>query len=375
MIHGTMTGARRLILLGATGTVGRQALAILDEAASPLEVVALAAHHDADGLAALGPPEAARFLTGEPDQREALFELLRRGDYEICLNGVVGAAGLAYSEAVLAAGRDLALANKESLVLAGQLLLDLAAAHGGQLFPVDSEHAAIQQCLHGRDPATVRRLYLTASGGALRDLPLEELAGVTPEQALAHPNWDMGPRITVDSATMMNKAFELLEARWLFGVPAERMEVLLHRQSVIHSMVEFHDGQMLAQLGPPDMRFPLHAALHAPEGAPAPLQGFDPLLFRRLELEPPDPTRYPALDLARRAAAMGGDAGAVLNAADEEAVAAFLEGRLGFQDITPLCAAVLEDCGGAPLPDLAAVDAADRRARAAFHDLLALHRP
>jgi len=369
-----MTAPRRLIVLGATGTVGRQALAILDEAASPLEVLALSAHRRREELAALGPATAKRFLTGLPGEREELLTLLQEGDYELCLNGVVGAAGLAYSEAVLAAGRDLALANKESLVLAGQLLLDLASTHGAHIFPVDSEHAAIQQCLHGRDPATIRRLYLTASGGALRDVPLAELAQVTPAQALAHPNWDMGPRITIDSATMMNKAFEILEARWLFGVEPDQIEVLLHRQSVIHSMVEFHDGQLLAQLGPPDMRFPLHAALHAPQGAPSPLQGFDPQLFGKLELEAPDEQRFPALALAREAARLGGDAGAVLNAADEEAVAAFLDGKLSFPEITTLCAEVLRRVGGQPLPDLAAVDDADRRARAAFHDLLALSR-
>ncbi len=370
-----MTAPRRLIVLGATGTVGRQALAILDEADSPLQVQVLAAHSQSEELAALGPADAQRFLTSDVEQREQLLELLRQGDYEICLNGVVGAAGLAYSEAVLAAGCDLALANKESLVLAGQFLLDLAKANGAHLYPVDSEHSALQQCLHGRQQSDIRRLYLTASGGALRDTPLEQLAEVTPEQALAHPNWDMGPRITIDSATMMNKAFEMLEAQWLFGVLATEITVLIHRQSVIHSMVEFHDGQLLAQLGPPDMRFPLHAALHAPQCMPSPLQGFDPLLFRHLELDVPDEQRYPALELARVASRLGGDAGAVLNAADEEAVAAFLNGQLGFLEITSLCAEVLSRCGGNTLPNLAAVDAADARAREAFHDLLALQRP
>lgn len=336
---------RRLVILGATGTVGRQALQILQQAGSPLQVVGLTAHDDGEGLSALhaAAPGARAYLTGRPEERDALLERLATGDYEVCLNAVVGAAGLPYSLAVLAAGRQLALANKESLVMAGGLLAATAARTGGVIVPVDSEHSAIHQCLRGVAREDVRRIYLTASGGALRDLPMAEFATVGREQVLDHPNWDMGPRITVDSATMMNKAFEVLEAHHLFGVPAVRVEVLLHRQSVVHSMVELVDGSMLAQLGPPDMALPIHYALHYPERVPTPLAGFEPQLFRRLSFEEPEPERYPALALGWRAAEMGPAAGAALNAADEIAVEAFLDGRIPFPEIAEVCARTLDE--------------------------------
>ncbi len=358
---------RRLAILGATGTIGRRTLDLLAEADSPLVVVALSAHSRAEELHGLAAvlPGCASYLTGVPSQAEDLLSFLAAGEgYDLCLNGVVGAAGLPYSEAVLRAGRDLALANKESLVLAGELLTTIATTTGAALLPVDSEHSAIQQCLHGRTAAEVRHLYLTASGGALRDRPVEELSTVTPEEALAHPNWSMGPRITVDSATMMNKAFEILEAQCLFGIPARDIRVLIHRQSVVHSMVEFVDGSMLAQLGPPDMAFPIHYALHGPFRERSPLRGFDAKLFSNLSFEEPDPSRYPALSLGFRAADLGGAAGAVLNAADEVAVEAFLSGRLSYSDIVPLCAAALDALGNLPAHDLPAVYSADQRARA-----------
>lgn len=357
-----MSATRRLVILGATGTVGVQTLRILEQADSPLEVVALSAHGRSDELISLAEPlsGARTYLTSDAEQHAALLAFLRAGDYEVCLNAVVGAAGLPYSEAVLAAGCDLALANKESLVLAGELLTRLARTTGAEILPVDSEHAAIHQCLLGADPTAIRRLYLTASGGALRDLPIDQMAEVTPERALDHPNWDMGPRITVDSATMMNKALEVIEACHLFHVPAEQVSVLVHRQSVIHSMVEFVDGSMLAQMGPPDMAFPILYALHYPERRPAPLQGFDPQLFSSLTLVEPDPERYPALALGFDAVRRGGVAGAVLNAADEVAVAAFLEGDLRFLEITELCASVLrsipDDMPADTMDDILAAD-------------------
>lgn len=369
---------RRLIVLGATGTVGRQALAVLARAASPVEVVGLSAHADGAGLAELARelPGCSLFLTSAPEQKARLLAFLRAGEgYDLCLNAVVGAAGLAYSEAVLAAGRDLALANKESLVLAGALLAELAERTGGRLIPVDSEHCAIQQCLHGASRPEVRRLFLTASGGALRDLPLAELAEVRPEQALAHPNWDMGPRITIDSATMMNKALEVLEAQVLFGVAASSIEVLIHRQSVVHSFVEFVDGSVLAQMGPPDMAFPIHWALHAPGRQPAPLRGFDPALFAELTFSAPDPERYPSLALGYRAAEAGGAAGAVLNAADEVAVEAFLAGGLAFPAIAEICAEVLDRLSGLPASSLDEIRAADRAARDLAGSLVAARTP
>ncbi|HEX9795010.1 MAG TPA: 1-deoxy-D-xylulose-5-phosphate reductoisomerase [Planctomycetota bacterium] len=367
---------RRLVVLGATGTVGVQTLEILRRADSPLRVTALSAHTRERELAALAAAQAAprTFLTSDAGQNQALLEFLAAGDYEVCMQGMVGAAGLPYSEAVLRAGKSLALANKESLVLAGEHLLRLARRTGGRIVPVDSEHSAIHQCLDGREPGDVRRLFLTASGGALRDRPLDELAEVTPEQALAHPNWDMGPRITVDSATMMNKAFEILEAAHLFGVAADKVRILLHRQSVVHSMVEFIDGSILGQLGPPDMAFPIHYALHWPERVPAPLQGFDPALFAELTFEEPSLERFPALSLGWRAAELGGAAGAVLNAADEVAVKAFLAGRLGFREIHSLCAETLEALGGLPADSLDAVFDADRGAREHASGLLAAMR-
>jgi 1-deoxy-D-xylulose-5-phosphate reductoisomerase len=357
---------RRLILLGATGTVGRQTLALLARTETPVEVVAVAAHSRGAELAELAAdlPGCAVHLSSVPEQRASLLAFLADGEgYDVCLNAVVGAAGLPYSEAVLRSGRDLALANKESLVLAGELLAELAAASGSRILPVDSEHSAIQQCIGDRPRREIRRLYLTASGGALRDLPLEQLGGVTPEQALAHPNWDMGPRITVDSATMMNKALEVIEAQHLFGVPSSSIEVLVHRQSVVHSMVEFVDGSVLAQMGPPDMAFPIHYALHGPGRHPSPLQGFDPALYAELSFVAPEAERYPALRLGYLAAEIGGAAGAVLNAADEVAVEAFLAGRAGFADLAPLCAEVLDALRHLPATSLEEVHEADRLAR------------
>lgn len=356
---------RRLVILGATGTVGIQAQEILQRAQSPLQVVALSAHSKEGELARLAAndSEIRTFLTSRPEEAAALLDFLENGHYDLCLQAMVGAAGLPFSEAVLRGGKDLALANKESLVMAGGLLTQLAQTTGSAIVPVDSEHCAIHQCLAGRPHDPIRKLYLTASGGALRDLPREVLPKVTPDQALAHPNWDMGPRITVDSATMMNKALEILEAQHLFQVPAREIGVILHRQSVIHSMVEFADGSVLAQLGPPDMAFPIHYALHYPQRFPAPLTGFQPQLFANLSMETPDLERFPALELGWRAAEMGDPAGAVLNAADEIAVAGFLDGQLRFDEITTLCAETLNTMPDLPARTLKDVYAADQWAR------------
>lgn len=365
-----MSSPRRLVILGATGTVGIQALNILEESCSPLQVVAMSCHRQAEKLQDLGPSSALRFQTGIPEEHAALLVFLEQGDYDVCLHAMVGAAGLPFSEAVLKSGRSLALANKESLVMAGDLLMPLARKTGAEIIPVDSEHCAIFQCLVGAKHDDVRNLWLTASGGALRDFPIDDLAKVTPAQALDHPNWDMGPRITVDSATMMNKAFEIIEARFLFNIAAPEIKVLVHRQSVVHSMVEFLDGSMLAQLGPPDMSLPIHYAIHYPERLTSPLQGFDPKLFANLSFEEPDLARYPSLELGWMAAELGGNAGAVLNAADEVAVAAFLAGEIAYLRIAELCRVALETMGGDPIPNLSAVYAADQRARNFVADLL-----
>ena len=357
------THTRRLVILGATGTVGVQALKLL-QSSSDLEVVALSGHSREEELTALAAPHGcATYLTAHPDQQQALIDRLEQGDYDICLNAVVGAAGLPYSAAVLRAGKDLALANKESMVLAGELLSELSRQSGGLILPVDSEHSAIHQCLRGEKITEVRNLYLTASGGALRDLPLDAFAAVTVEQALAHPNWNMGKRITIDSATMMNKSLEIIEACHLFDLPPQQVKVLIHRQSVVHSMVEFVDGSMLSQLGPPDMTYPIHYALHYPKRPASQLPGYEPQLFAQLTFEEPDLERFPALTLGWRAAEMGGAAGAVVNAADEVAVDAFLNGEIGFLDLNRLCSDALDQMPDLPANSLEQILAADQWAR------------
>ncbi len=354
---------RRLVILGATGTVGVQALELL-QTSSGLDVVALSAHSRGAELEALASPFGCdSYLTADEDRRLALLDRLRTGDYDICLNAVVGAAGLPYSAAVLEAGCDLALANKESMVLAGGILTELSRQQGGAILPVDSEHSAIHQCLRGAHTRQVRNLYLTASGGALRDLAADDFANVTPQQALAHPNWNMGKRITIDSATMMNKALEIIEACHLFDLPADQVKVLVHRQSVVHSMVEFVDGSMLAQLGPPDMTYPIHYALHYPERPASHLPGYDPQLFSQLTFEEPNLDRFPALTLGWQAARLGGAAGAVLNAADEIAVDAFLAERIPYPELFQLCRTALDQM---PNPNAETMDeilAADQWAR------------
>ncbi|MEM7309756.1 MAG: 1-deoxy-D-xylulose-5-phosphate reductoisomerase [Planctomycetota bacterium] len=372
---------KTLLLLGSTGSIGTQTLdcvradrgafrvaglvagrsweTLLEQARelSP-DVVALA---DAEAAEALRPHLPAGIaLRSGPDAAE---ELAAELEYDLAMHGMVGAAGVLPSARVLERGRTLALANKESLVVAGDLLMELSRESGAALLPVDSEHAAIFQCLRGEDVGRVRKIYLTASGGPFRDLAAEELEGVTPAMALRHPNWDMGPRITVGSATLMNKALEVIEAHHLFGLPAERIGVVVHRQSIVHSMVEFCDGSVIAQMGPPDMRGPIHYALHHPDRKPADLVGFDPVLFRELTFEEPDLKRFPTLELGFRCVAEGEDSGAALNAADEVAVAAFLAGEVSFQEIPRINRRVLESRPGLA-HDIPALLESDRRSRA-----------
>lgn len=351
---------KSLLLLGSTGSIGTQTLELVREAPDALRVAGLCARGSVDLLleqveafrpevVAVADPRAAAevqerlpsgvALRSGPD---AATELAAELAYDVCVHGVVGAAGLRPSIAVLERGRTLALANKESLVIAGELLMELARESGATIVPVDSEHAAIHQCLRGERIDRVRRLLITASGGPFRETPLEEIERATPEKALRHPNWDMGPRITIGSATLMNKALEVVEAHHLFGLERERIEVVVHPQSVVHSMVEFVDGSVMAQLGPPDMRGPIHYALHHPDRAPANLRGFDLELFRTLTFEAPDPKRFPTLELGFRCVDEGQDAGCVLNAADEIAVAAFLDMEISFPQIYEVNRAVLD---------------------------------
>jgi len=368
---------RRVAILGCTGSVGRQALDVLAEHPTRFQCALLAAHTSAAPLAAAATAHrpAAACLTGATNAPDlppgtqffagdaGLLDALERPAPDLVLNAITGAAGLAASEWTLRTGRTLALANKESLVVAGDYLMSLAKRSGASILPVDSEHCAVFQCLDGESPSAVRRIWLTASGGPFRTRPLDTFASITTDEALRHPTWTMGPRITIGSATMTNKAFEVLEAHWLFGLPADAISVVVHPQSIVHSMVEFRDGSMLAQCGVPDMRVPILFCLGYPERLPSAFQPFDPVRWRNLEFVPFEPNRYPAVQLAYDALRDGGDAGARLNAADEVATAAFLAGRIRFPDITRISAEVLAARPARRIDSLRAVLDADAEAR------------
>ncbi|MBX3464117.1 MAG: 1-deoxy-D-xylulose-5-phosphate reductoisomerase [Planctomycetes bacterium] len=384
-VHDRRVPKRRLAILGCTGSVGRQALQVLAEHPDRFEVCLLAAHTSAAGLAAAAATHRSPFvcLTGAAAPPElpagvaffpgadGLLTALERSQPDAVLNAITGAAGLAASSWTLGHGRQLLLANKESLVVAGQLLIGQARDSGATILPIDSEHCAVHQCLAGANPRAMRRLWLTASGGPFRDRPLASFAAATPTEALRHPTWSMGPRITIGSATMMNKAFEVLEAHWLFGLPSNAIEVIVHPQSIVHSMVEFVDGTMLAQCGVPDMRVPLRYCLGHPERLPSSFQPFDPVRWRQLEFLPVEPERYPAVGLAYEVLRLGGDSGAVLNAADEVATAAFLDGRLPFPAIVDVVARAVRERTPRPirsLQDALDADAEGRRLAAAAID-------
>ncbi len=380
---------KRIAILGCTGSVGRNALRIVAERTDRFQVVVLAAGSNGAQLAeaaarfrpvaaSLADPAAAApdlpagvTFHGGPG---GLLRALDQAGPDLVLNGITGAAGLPASEWTVRHGRTLALANKESLVVAGEFLTALAARTGARILPVDSEHCAIFQCLNGERREAVRRIHLTASGGPFRERPLDTFAGITPAEALRHPTWDMGPRITVGSATMMNKAFEVIEARWLFGLQPEQIQVVIHPQSIVHSMVEFVDGSILAQLGVPDMRVPILYCLGWPERLPFDFQPFDPVRFRRLEFLPVEPERYPAVPLAFRCLELGGDSGAVLNAADEVLTERFLGSAIPFPAITAGVDAIVHGRTTRPVRTLADVLAADAEARTAAR-ALADHTP
>jgi len=347
---------KRVAVLGATGSIGRQALEIID--ASPvLEACALAS-----GSNELGELAAARNVPHTQVGGD-LTTLLDESSPDVVLNAVVGFAGLPATLWALERGVTLALANKESLVAAGDLALAARERGGGLLLPVDSEHSAAFQCLDGRPIETVHSLVLTASGGPFRGRTRDELEGVTRADALAHPTWQMGPKITVDSATLANKGLELIEAHFLFGLPYEQIEVVVHPTSVVHAIVRFRDGASLAHLGYPDMRVPISYALTYPERAATPIEGLDFSEGLSLEFEPPDLETFPLLALARRAGESGGTYSCVYNAANEVAVAAFLAGRLPFLDIAGVVAETLEAVDGAPAGDLDELVQADSEAR------------
>jgi 1-deoxy-D-xylulose-5-phosphate reductoisomerase len=338
---------KRIALLGATGSIGRQAIEVVD-AHPELELVAATSGSTRiDGLAPLTQ------VGGDPT------ELLERAEPDVVLNAVVGFAGLVPTMWALERGVTLALANKESLVAAGELALAAHGRGGGELIPVDSEHSALFQCARLGEPES---LVLTASGGPFLGRTSGDLADVTPDEALAHPTWSMGPKITVDSATLANKGLEVIEAHFLFGVPYDRIEVLIHPPSVVHGLVRFRDGAAIAHLGHPDMRVPISYALTYPERAPTPVPALD-LTARPLEFHEPDTETFAMLALAREAGERGGTYPCAFNAANEVAVQQFLEGRIGFLDIAPLVEEVLDRVDGSPARDLGELVEADRRAR------------
>jgi len=376
-----VSGRRSVTILGATGSVGRSTLDLIARAPDRFEVLALTANRDAAGLAeAARRVEAKRAVVSDEAALPALDAALAGSGIETAagpdavlaaaalgadwtMAAIVGAAGLAPTMAALEAGRTVALANKEALVSAGALMTAAARASGAILLPVDSEHNAIFQCFDRDRPEAVRRVLLTASGGPFRTLPLEEMRRVTPEQAVAHPNWSMGAKISVDSATLMNKGLELIEAFHLFPLGPDGFEILIHPQSVIHSLVEYVDGSFLAQLGAPDMRIPIAHTLAWPERMATPCERLDLLRVARLDFEAPDATRFPALALARQALRDGGARPAILNAANEIAVAAFLAKRIGFLDIAAITAETLAAFAPSPPGTIEDVLEVDRAAR------------
>jgi 1-deoxy-D-xylulose-5-phosphate reductoisomerase len=379
--------ARSVLILGSTGSIGTQALEIIGRS-DDLAVAGLSADRSWEPLVeqarahgvtrvALGDPEAAAeaaraWPEGEVlSGAEGLVRLVVESDAELVLNALVGAAGLGPTVAALGEGVDLALANKESLVVGGELVTQLAEATGAQIIPVDSEHSALAQLIAGEGPGTVERLVLTASGGPFRGRSRAELQDVTVEQALAHPTWDMGGKITIDSATLINKGLELIEAHHLFGTPYERIDVVVHPQSIVHSLVHLCDGATLAHLGYPDMHVPISYALHFPERADVPVRTLDLVELGALTFEAVDVDAFPALRLARDAAEAGGTAPCVLNAANEVAVHAFLAGRLRFLGIAEVIERALEQLGSARVHSFDSLYAADAEARALASELVA----
>ena len=345
---------RKIAILGATGSIGKSTLDLIERSPDRFEVTAVTAATNVEALSEIVRRTGAKLAVVADESRYAdLAELLvgtncraaageealveaAAADADLVIAAIVGCAGLRPVMGAVEAGRTVALANKEALVTAGALMTDAARSSGGTLLPIDSEHNAIFQCLAGSRSADVSRLILTASGGPFRAASAETIGAATPAQAVAHPNWSMGAKISVDSATMMNKGLELIEAHYLFGLPSERIDILVHPQSIVHSMVEFVDGSVLAQLGSADMRIPIAYALAWPERMATPAQRLDLAAIARLDFEAPDLDRFPALRLAREALEAGGAAPVVLNAANEVAVAGFLAGRIGFPEISHL---------------------------------------
>jgi 1-deoxy-D-xylulose-5-phosphate reductoisomerase len=382
---------KRLSILGSTGSIGVNTIDVACAFPDRFEIVGLAAGRNIHRLkeqigrvrprcVAVCDDETARALEKilPADARaveilwgeEGLCRVASMDEVDMVVSAIVGAAGLMPTLAAVEAGKDIALANKETLVIAGELVTRRLKAAGGRLLPVDSEHSAIFQALQGNSPAAVKRLLLTASGGPFFGKNPRELAAVTPQAALRHPNWSMGPKITIDSATLMNKGLEVIEARWLFDVPVDAVVVHIHPESIVHSMVEYVDGSVIAQLGMPDMRIPIAYALAYPERLPVEAPKLDLFAMRALTFYPPDMDAFPCLGLAYRAARIGGTMPAVLNAANETAVEAFLAGRLGFTEIPRLIARVMDAHETTAADTVDRVRQADRWARNTARALL-----
>jgi 1-deoxy-D-xylulose-5-phosphate reductoisomerase len=373
---------RNIAILGSTGSIGRSTLDVVSASDGAFRVFAISAHRNLS----LAVQQARRFrpqllVATEPDLADdfdwsglppetelrigadEITQVVARDEVDTVVAAIVGSAGLEGTWAGVTAGKRIALANKESLVMAGSLITRAAADRNVPILPVDSEHSAVFQALAAGRREDVRRIILTASGGPFRRHSKAELERVTVDEALAHPTWDMGRKITIDSATMMNKALEIIEARWLFDLPPDQIDVVVHPQSVVHSMVEYVDGSVVAQLSPPDMRLPIQYALTYPDRRPSPAPKLDLTQFFQLDFEPPDEERFPALPLGKEVAQRGGTAGAVMNAANEAAVSAFLDGQLGFSEIVPACRAVVEHHNFDPSPSLEQLFQIDRWAR------------
>ena len=378
---------RRLLILGSTGSIGTQALDVVERAAGEFEVVGLSAGTGHDALVAQARAHGvSRIALSDRDAAaraaeawtggevlagpEGLVRLVAESDADLVLNAIVGSAGLGPTIVALTEGIDVALANKESLVVGGELVTALAEATGAQLIPVDSEHSALHQLIAGEGAGTVERLVVTASGGPFRGRSRAEMEDVTVEQALAHPTWRMGGKITIDSATLMNKGLEVIEAHHLFGTPYERIDVVVHPQSIVHAIVSLCDGASLAHLGHPDMRVPIAYALHHPDRVDVPVPTLDLAAVGALTFEPPDLEAFPCLRLAREAAESGGTGPCVLNAANEVAVHAFLAGRLGFMGIAAVIEQTLERVGATRVHAFDSLYQADGDARAVAGELV-----
>lgn len=381
---------QRIALLGSTGSIGVQTLDIVRENPEQFEITALVANRNWEQLAAQAIEFDADCVVIGNEQyysplREALAatdvkvyagakameEVAAASNVDVVVNALVGYAGLLPTVAAVKQGKKIALANKETLVVGGELVMRLAAEHHAPILPVDSEHSAIFQCLVGEQSA-VRRLILTASGGAFRDTPIEQLGAMTAAEALRHPNWSMGAKITIDCATMVNKGFEVIEARWLFGTPADQISVLIHPQSIVHSMVEFEDGAIKAQLGTPDMHLPISYALSFPERKNRPTERFDFLANPQLTFREVDRVKYPALEVAYDCLRRGGTAACTMNGANEVAVAAFLAGKIGYLDIVRSIEQSLARATFVAQPSLDDYAHSDAEARALAREILNL---